>query len=154
MNRSVLAMPGEAALNSAPSLTIQSRLEDIARLWPWVESLAAEHVVPAGTLYAIHLCLEEALSNVIRHGYRGANDQFIKVECAPGAGELAFIIEDQAPAFNPLSAAVEDTPAPASIGDIPLGGQGIRLMRKFAGRLAYQRLPGGNRLTISFPTPR
>ena len=32
--------------------------------------------------------------------------------------------------------------------------QGIRLMRKFAGSLAYQRLPGGNRLTIGFALPR
>jgi anti-sigma regulatory factor (Ser/Thr protein kinase) len=35
-----------------------------------------------------------------------------------------------------------------------VGGQGIRLMRKFAGSLAYQRLPGGNRLTMGFALPR
>ena len=44
-------------------------------------------------------------------------------------------------------------PAPTSIDQLQVGGQGIRLMRKFAGSLAYQRLPGGNRLTIGFALP-
>ncbi len=34
------------------------------------------------------------------------------------------------------------------------GGRGILLMRKFADRLAYERLAGGNRLTIGFALPQ
>lgn len=154
MNWSV-TMPEEAAAKSAPRLTIQSRLEDIALLWPWVESLAAEHAIPVDTEYAIHLCLEEALSNVIRHGYDGALGRPITVECATGAGELAFIVEDQAPPFNPLAVPPSvDAPLPPLPGEIPLGGQGIRLMRKFAGSLSYEPLPAGNRLTLRFTFSR
>jgi serine/threonine-protein kinase RsbW len=147
-------MPGETAAKSEPRLTIQSRLEDLALLWPWAESLANEHSIPADTRFAIHLCLEEALSNVIRHGYNGQPDQPITIEFAPGPDEVVFTIEDRAPAFDPLSApAAAERPAPASIAEIPLGGQGINLMRKFAGSLAYQRLPDGNRLSMRFPNP-
>ena len=145
-------MPGETAAQSEPRLTIQSRLEDLAALWPWVESLANEHAVPAGTRFAIHLCLEEALSNVIRHGYNGQPGRPITIQFSSRPEAVVFTIDDEAPAFDPLAAsAVAQMPAPASIAEIPLGGRGIQLMRKFAGSLAYQRLPHGNRLTMRFP---
>ena len=145
-------MPGEAALTSEPRLTIHSRLEDIALLWPWVESIAEEHAAPAATRYAIHLCLEEALSNIVRHGYGGQPGRPIVVEFSSAPGELVFSIEDEAPPFDPLAYSGDDAErAPSSADQLPLGGQGIRLMRKFAGRLSYTRLAHGNRLSLRFP---
>jgi len=145
-------MSGETQARSEPRLTIQSRLDDLALLWPWVESLAADFTIPANTLYAIHLCLEEALSNIIRHGYQGRPGQPITVEFASRGGEAEFTVDDQAPPFNPLAQPdVDARPAPASIDDFPIGGLGIGMMRKFAASLAYQRLPAGNRLTMRFP---
>jgi serine/threonine-protein kinase RsbW len=145
-------MPGETAARSEPRLTIQSRLSDLALLWPWVDSLAAEQAIPAKTLYAIHLCLEEALSNVIRHGYREQPDQPIAIEFAREADAFVFAIEDQAPPFDPLAdSTAGKLPVPVSIHEFPLGGRGIGLMRQFAGSLAYQRLENGNRLAMRFP---
>jgi serine/threonine-protein kinase RsbW len=145
-------MSGNTQARSEPRLTIQSRLDDLALLWPWVESLAADFSIPANTLCAIDLCLEEALSNVIRHGYQGRPGQPITVEFAQYDREVAFTVDDQAPPFDPL-AQPETAPAtaPASINDFPIGGLGIGMMRKFAGSLAYQRLPAGNRLILRFP---
>jgi len=150
-------MPREAAVNSEPRLTIQSRLEDLALLWPWAESIAEEHAAPTSARYAIHLCLEEAISNVIRHGYGGQPGRPVTVEFSSAPGELVFTVEDQAPPFDPLGFRGNDAePAPTSpasscIDEIPLGGQGIRLMRKFAGGLSYTRLAHGNRLALRFP---
>jgi serine/threonine-protein kinase RsbW len=144
-----------------PRLTLKSQLEDLTLVWPWVEAIAARCSVPADTQFAIQLCLEEALSNIIRHGYQGLPNQAISVEYAPAgvendnAEELVFTVEDHAPPFDPLAPSA-DAPAPAlvSIQEFPPGGQGIRLMRKFAGRLAWQQLPNGNRLTLAFTIPR
>ncbi len=142
------------SLNSSgpePQLTLKSQLEDLARVWPWVEALAARYSVPADTQFAIQLCLEEALSNIVRHGYLGQPNQSITVECAPAAAELVFTVEDNAPPFNPFAAV--PPAAPASIQELEPGGQGIRLMQKFASRHDYQQLPGGNRLTLTFAIP-
>ena len=143
--------------NSSPELrlTLKSQLEDLARVWPWVEALAAQNSVPADTQFAIQLCLEEALSNIVRHGYHGQPNQSITiacaVECAPAAAELVFTVEDQAPPFDPFAAA--PAAAPTSIQELEPGGQGIRLMQKFASRHDYQQLPHGNRLTLAFAIP-
>jgi anti-sigma regulatory factor (Ser/Thr protein kinase) len=161
-----MAGPSPSSLPSSPEprLTLKSQLEDLTLVWPWIEAIAARYSVPADTQFAIQLCLEEALSNIIRHGYRGQPNQSISiactVECAPAgtgnqdAGELVFTVEDQAPPFDPLAPfTAAPAPATASIQELPPGGQGIRLMRKFSSRLAWQQLANGNRLTLTFAIP-
>lgn len=145
-------MSGENSLTLEPRLTIQSQIEEVARLWPWVEALAAEYSIPDNTQFAMHLCLEEALSNIIRHGYGSQQNQSITISFAPaGTDDLELVIEDHAPPFDPLlQTPIEEAVAISSIEQLEPGGQGIRLMKKFAHGLAYQRLPDGNRLTIRF----
>jgi len=144
-------MSGETAAKPEPRLTLQSRLEDIALLWPWVESIAEEHAAQAATRYAIHLCLEEALSNIVRHGYGGQPGRPITVQFSSAPGELVFTVEDQTPPFDPLAFPGDAAGLPAPFADqIPLGGHGIGLMRRFAGSLSYTLLPHGNRLALRF----
>jgi len=149
-------MPGNQSFASASRLTLQSQLEDLVLVWPWVESQATAHAIPADTVFAIQLCLEEALSNVIRHGYGNKPGETLTVDCAvDGNNELALTVEDRAPAFDPLAAPETENDARlSSIDELKPGGRGIRLMRKFAGGVAYQRLPRGNRLTLRFTIPR
>src|ERR1700734_1392181 len=102
-------MPKSSAHTAEEPLRFRSRLADLALVPPWVERLAAKHDLPAELGFAIHLCLEEALSNVIRHGYGDEPDHSITIHClirrpAGDAGELAFVIEDDAQHFNPLEA--------------------------------------------------
>jgi serine/threonine-protein kinase RsbW len=132
------------------TLSLHSQLAEVARLWPWVDALGAEYSVPSDTLFAIHLCLEEALSNIIRHGYHGQPGQPIVVDFTMESGtDLVFTIEDQAPPFDPLAFEVSGkTGSPTDLLDI--GGHGIRFLRKYSGGLGYQRMADGNRLTIRF----
>ena len=148
-------MPAEDAAKPAPRLILKSQLDDMASLWPWVEALVAEYSIPADTAFAVHLCLEEAVSNVIRHGYRSQPNHTLTIDFAqPEAHHVVFTIEDQAPPFDPLAPSlIEEPPAPTPEDYLRPGGRGILLLRKFAGSLAYERLAGGNRLTIGFVLP-
>lgn len=145
-------MPGEDTAKPAPRLILRSQLDDMASLWPWVEALVAEYSIPADKAFAVHLCLEEAISNVIRHGYGGEPSHTLTVDCAsPEAHHVVFTVEDQAPPFDPLAPSLIVEPvAPSPEDYLRPGGRGILLLRKFAGSLAYERLAGGNRLTIGF----
>jgi serine/threonine-protein kinase RsbW len=152
-------MPAEETVKPVSRLTLKSQLEDMAALWSWTEAIIAEHAISPDTAFAIHLCLEEAISNVIRHGYSGQPGHSLTVDYAsPNAHELVFTIEDQAPPFDPLDPSlIEELPAPAPEDFLRPGGRGILLMRRFASSIAYQRLEngngGGNRLTIGFVLP-
>jgi anti-sigma regulatory factor (Ser/Thr protein kinase) len=145
-------MPGQNENKSESRLTLLSRLSELALVWPWVEALAAEHSITDKTQYAIQLCLEEVLSNIIRHGYHAEPDHTVTVDFASiGKTHLAFTIEDHAPPFNPIQlGAMQAAHVPRSLLDIQPGGKGIQLLRKFSDSLVYEELPNGNRLTVCF----
>ena len=99
--------------------------------------------------FGIQLCLEEAISNVIRHGYENVAGLEVRVSFnEPLPGKLIFAVEDDAPQFNPL----KQLPPATGSHSWPdrIGGQGIRLMCGFASSLEYEALDGGNRLLIGF----
>jgi anti-sigma regulatory factor (Ser/Thr protein kinase) len=143
--------PGEPELR----LTLQGRLEELAGVWPWVEALAGAYRIPPKVQYAVNLCLEEALSNIVRHGYGGGASLPIIVDFLPvGADAFFFTIEDRAPHFDPLHfSSGKEAHSPTSLEDLEPGGLGIPLLRKFAGSLSYEPLSNGNRLTIGFSNP-
>ncbi len=130
-------------------LTLQSRISELARIPPWIEHLAAVFSIPVQSQFAMNLCLEEALSNIMRHGYASVPGHIISIVYSmPGPGVFQFVLADEAPHFNPVEAVLP--PVPSSLDDLPVGGQGIRLMRQFADSLQYEAMPNGNRLCLIF----
>jgi anti-sigma regulatory factor (Ser/Thr protein kinase) len=135
-------------------IELDSRLTELTRVQPWIEALADHYCLSEDTRFAVHLCLEEALANVVMHGYRNEPGHPIVIRSLVSAGDLLFVIEDQAPAFTPGEPTTPgDAAAPVSLESIEPGGNGIRLLYRFAGSVAYERFADGNRLTIGFPIP-
>lgn len=136
-------------LTQLDRLIMGSRLSEMERLPVWVESLAATYGIDESVAFSINLCLEEVVSNVIRHGYSEKAGQFLTVECSsPRPGYFVFTVDDDAAHFNPLGIT-----APPAIGEQDegqIGGQGIRLLRGFSDMLEYEAKPAGNRLRIGF----
>lgn len=148
-------------LKHLDQLVLGSRLSEMERLPLWVDSLAAAYGIDDNVRFAINLCLEEVVSNVIRHGYSTTEGRFLTVNCSsPRPGRFVFTVEDDATPFNPL-----DVAAPPAIGaqddgqisgqisgqiGVQIGGQGIRLLRGFADSLEYEARPAGNLLRIGF----
>ena len=139
---------------SPDRLELDSRLTDLARVQPWIEAAAERHGVPDDARFAMHLCIEEALVNVVVHGYCEEPGHPIVLLCTASVGSLVFTIDDRAPSFDPLAQAPPNAPVRAAdLVSMQPGGNGIRLLRRFAGSLSYERLADGNRLTIGFPVP-
>lgn len=139
-------MTGREMDRSEGRLLLRSQLCELAQLPPWVESLASRHSIPENVEYAINLCLEEAVSNVIRHGYGDNTRGSVVVRFTmSGPDTFVFTIEDEAQPFNPLNA-----PTPDPCAEVRVGGQGIHFLRRFADGLGYELMPNGNRLKIVF----
>jgi len=134
-------------------LVIRPELAEFVRIADWTEAFAQATNLPGRTKFAIELCIEEAVSNVIRHGFANAtpeatHEHGIRLALAQGESGVVLTIEDDAPAFDPLGVAA---PVRAeSLEDAAVGGQGVELMRRFARDLAYERRDGVNRLTLGF----
>jgi serine/threonine-protein kinase RsbW len=108
----------------------------------------------------IEVVFEEAISNILRHGFTAGSDQTIAVLVASQARAVVLTIEDDGIPFDPV-AAPEAAPL-TSIETAPLGGLGISLMRKLAADMRYEAptpAPSAafqprNRLTVSIATGR
>jgi serine/threonine-protein kinase RsbW len=146
-------MTGNADHTTLERLDLQSRISELARIPPWIERLASTYSIPDSTQFAMNLCLEEVLSNVVRHGYREKPGQSIAIHfsVAPN-GQFVFVVEDEAPPFNPVDS--PELPAINSLEEAQIGGQGIRLLRQFSDALEYHATPRGNQLTIGFASAR
>lgn len=93
------------------------------------------------------MAVDEVLSNIVQHGYRGESDALIEVTFELLAGEVVVTVVDDGPPFDPLS-----VPRPAATGrleDRPPGGLGMHLLRSLMDRVEYTRDQGRNRLAFA-----
>jgi anti-sigma regulatory factor (Ser/Thr protein kinase) len=134
-------------------LVVQAEIAELARIGNWVDALVERWGLPQSMSFAIHLCCEEALSNIVLHGCSGRQDETglnkdvrLALEC--GNDAVTLTIEDHGVAFDPFEVAAPAVPT--TISEARIGGQGIHLMRKFAQHLAYERRDGMNCLTLRF----
>jgi serine/threonine-protein kinase RsbW len=130
-------------------LDLRNDIADLDRLSTFVQAIAEEEKLNSDQLFAVGLCLEEAVTNIIMHG--GIEDRSgtpISLTVLSGAPDLAFCLEDAGRAFDPTTAVPPD--AVTSLEDAPIGGLGIPLMRKMTRNMSYERKDGRNRLVLRF----
>jgi serine/threonine-protein kinase RsbW len=110
------------------------------------EGFATERELPVDLVQSVQIVLDEAVSNVVRHGYE-ANGLSGDVRVAVGIeeGTVTLQVVDTAPEFDPLGAPGPDTSLP--IEQRPLGGLGILILRRLMDRVEYARDGEHNRLS-------
>lgn len=129
-------------------MIIPARLEELERLATWAEDFARALRLPANLLFAIQLCLEEAVANIIMYSGVAEQRQDVAVELTQTGDDVVAVIEDGGRSFDPTAAPPHRKPA--SIEDAQVGNLGIHLMRSFAAGMSYERRDGRNRLTLRF----
>jgi anti-sigma regulatory factor (Ser/Thr protein kinase) len=116
-------------------------LSDVGVAIAWADGLAAEHGMSDDVRYAIQLCLEEALSNLILHAKTSGGPKDIEIAFAPDAPYATVTVTDACMAFDPTGPLPKGDPA-------AIGGQGLRLMQTFAATLSYRRVDARNELVL------
>jgi len=131
----------------ARRLVLRNDVAELQRLAGWLERLAQQGM-SSDVSFAVQLCLEEAVANIIMYGAARGDRLEIAVELERNGGTLVARIEDNGRRFDPTRA-----PPPAvatSLEQAKVGDLGIHLMRSFASGMDYERRNGRNRLTLRF----
>jgi anti-sigma regulatory factor (Ser/Thr protein kinase) len=128
------------------SFTLCNKRSEIARMFTLVEGFCQTNQVSEDDMFNVRLVLDEAVINVIVHGYDDAREHEITVALSLKEGLLAVHVDDDGVAYNPL-----DAPAPRF--DLPIeqrriGGLGVHIMKTLARSVAYHREGGRNHLDI------
>ncbi len=135
---------------AAPHLDLPAGKDAITPMADWAEARAAALGLDAGTVFAVRLCVEEAVTNIVRYAYDGepGDHHVIGLDADLRDGSACFSVVDGGRPFDPVSA--EEPGREGTILDATVGGRGIRLMRQFTKAMRYERRDGRNRLTLVF----
>ncbi|HZZ29526.1 MAG TPA: ATP-binding protein [Pirellulales bacterium] len=93
-------------------------------------------------IFGIHLAVEEALVNAIRHGNGSDSSKHVHVACKLSPHRLLLEITDEGAGFDPTL--VPDCTQSENL-QRP-GGRGIMLMRNYMSRVEY--IDGGHRVVM------
>jgi serine/threonine-protein kinase RsbW len=126
-------------------LTLKAEINEIPGVSAALENVMQVHSFSNEEILDTQLAVEEAVTNIIMHGYEGHAGE-IHLTCHATRGIIEIQIEDTAPLFNPLS--VPDPDFTAGIQDRKLGGLGIFLIRKVMDDVIYRNDRGKNILVL------
>lgn len=119
-------------------LRFPSRPDHLALIRACVERFAAGLGFTSEECHRIVLAIDEALANVIRHGYRGRHDGPVLLRLASRhGGGLLVELEDEGECFDP------STIAPRDLAEVRPGGLGLHIIRSTFSRCAWKARPGG-----------
>jgi len=93
-------------------------------------------------IFGVHLSLEEAIVNAIKHGNRLDAEKQVRIDCELSPRGLCVQIADQGPGFNPQS--IPDCTCEENL-DNP-SGRGIMLMKTFMSSVEFNDT--GNQVTM------
>jgi serine/threonine-protein kinase RsbW len=128
-------------------LRIDADLDRLAEVRRFVRERAAAADAPIECLEDLVQAVDEASTNVIVHGYRGA-EGWLQIGVELDDDRFIVTIEDGAPSFDPTLVPEPDLSIPP-MARKP-GGMGVHLMRASTDALSYRPRPGGgNILTMS-----
>ncbi|WCL50500.1 ATP-binding protein [Leptospira sp. GIMC2001] len=97
----------------------------------------------------IVLSVDEALANIVEHGYPENREAIIKISIHKNPNQFTAEIIDDCPRFNPLENPIADPNEFIETGKD--GGMGIHNYRKLMNVIYEERKEGGNRLFLSYP---
>lgn len=138
-----------AAQMAGYAYTMGAGLDEMAALAAWAETVTAEIGVSTSRAFAVQLCLEELVVNVILHAVPlAAAPLSIGVFIRPQGPDLQVAVEDNGAPFDPTQAETKD-PAP-DLEAATIGGRGLMLVRQFAQALTYSRVGDRNRTMLDF----
>ncbi|HEY7141564.1 MAG TPA: SpoIIE family protein phosphatase [Methylomirabilota bacterium] len=131
--------------------TVDSEPGTAARAWRWVEVILGARDIPPPTVHDCVLAVEELVTNVVMHAYRGqpGHQAYVGLRLRPEMIEIR--IEDAGPPFNPLEAPAPDLEAP--LVDRRVGGLGLVLVKNLVDRWEYAREGAANVVTLHWRRP-
>jgi len=127
-------------------LVIDSQLSEIRRAAALVDEFRVRHGLGDEDTNAIHVVLDEILSNSIRHGLAGAPSHAIEVNLEHDLALRELEVADDGVAYDPT-----DAPGPVLEGTLEertAGGLGMAFVRALTDSIEYRRIDGRNRLVL------
>jgi serine/threonine-protein kinase RsbW len=120
--------------------SVKASLDNLQEIRSYIDRVGARLGVSESALGDLRLAVDEAVTNVILHGY-GKLDGIVELHMHGDGDAVVIRIRDRAKTFDPSQ--VRAPQLDTALNDRPLGGMGIFLIRKMMDEAEFLPLPGG-----------
>ena len=121
--------------SSTNRIVIPGRALELERICDTILSEARLCNYSEDEIFAIHLAVEEAFANALKHGNRNDSEKTITVEYSVSPNKVDISVTDQGCGFNP-----ESLPDPRCGENIYKSfGRGVLLMRSYMDKVEYNK---------------
>lgn len=127
-------------------LTIQSRLDELEKIRRFVSKAARAVGFAECDGYKIVLAVDEACSNIIRHGYGQNTNEKLHIVIQSSGNQFTVTVNDNGKSYDPRKHPVPDTNA--YLAARKSGGLGIKLMHLLVDEIKYEQSDGANKLVL------
>ena len=109
------------------SVVIESTPAAVSKVWKWVLSKLEANYFSVEDIFAVHLALEEAFINAVRHGNKMDPGKRVKIDYSVGLDKVEISMTDEGDGFDP-----EAVPDPRHGENLyKIDGRGLLLMRSY-----------------------
>lgn len=130
-------------------ITIDNQLDEVSRIAQFIEELGMSlHLLPSITM-SINLAIEEAISNIIHHGYPDKRRSEITLITSVSPGLLTARIIDDGISFDPTYGNNETSDNPLSLEQRLIQGLGLFLIRRTMDEVKYHSTDNHNELILT-----
>lgn len=127
-------------------LVLQNKIEELNRLIGFLEQLADEWETPSGLISTLNLALEEAITNIVFYAFDKGEEHEIKLTFSLDNEKLSVVIEDEGRPYDPTGNG--DPDINLSVGERPIGGLGVFLIKQIMDKVDYCRDGNSNKLLL------
>jgi serine/threonine-protein kinase RsbW len=131
-------------MDRGEGLRIAAKLENLGTIREFIRARGLVLEVDPDVVSDLVLAVDEAVTNVIVHGYGGQRDTPGKIELDVDREgmEVVVRIRDEAPAFDPTGVPAPNLAQP--LEKRSPGGLGIYLIRQYMDEVNYRTAPDGS----------
>ncbi len=128
-------------------ITIPAQMSYLTQVREFIERIGKKYKFDDKIINSFKLVVDEACTNIIRHGYRDIKNGEITLKAIIRRLSLTIIIIDQGTSYDPRQANTPDLDKYIKIGK--KGGLGILMMRKLMDDMQYAVTERGNELRLT-----
>ncbi len=128
-------------------ITIPAQMSYLTQVRDFIEHIGKKYHFHDKVVNSFKLVIDEACTNLIRHGYRDIKNGEIVIKAIIRRMSLTIVIIDQGVSYDPRQANTPDLANYVNIGK--KGGLGILMMRKLMDDLQYSVTERGNEFRLT-----
>jgi serine/threonine-protein kinase RsbW len=131
-------------------LQIYNDLIELRSMSEWLSQACKKLAMTDDLARDLDACANEAVANIILYAYEDLESHQINMRLELKDSSLIFTIQDDGIAFDPFNSKATLSQSYDTIGEITIGGFGIKLIRSLANECNYYRSDNKNIMSLGF----